>query len=83
MAIYSALKEKPLKRDVAVTGEISIQGKVKPVGGIYEKIFGAKQAGVQTVIIPKENLTEVPSGLKGIEIIAVEDIEEAIKIAQD
>jgi ATP-dependent Lon protease len=82
MAIYSALKEKPLKRDVAVTGEISIQGKVKPVGGIYEKIFGAKQAGVQTVIIPEENLTEVPSGLKGIEIIAVQDIEEALKIAQ-
>lgn len=82
MAIYSALKEKPLRRDVAVTGEISIQGKVKPVGGIYEKIFGAKQAGVQTVIIPAENLAEVPSGLKGIEVIAVENIEEALKIAQ-
>ncbi|NLI92903.1 MAG: ATP-dependent protease, Lon family [Peptococcaceae bacterium] len=82
MAIYSALKEKPLKRDVAVTGEISIQGKVKPVGGIYEKIFGAKQAGVQTVIIPEENLREVPSGLKGIEVIAVGNIEEALKIAQ-
>ncbi len=82
MAIYSALKGQPLRRDIAVTGEISIQGKVKPVGGIYEKIFGAKQAGVQTVIIPEENLTEVPSGLKGIEVIAVDNIEEAIKIAQ-
>lgn len=82
MAIYSSLKGKHLRKDVAVTGEISIQGKVKPVGGIYEKIFGAKQAGVQTVIIPVENLAEVPSGLKGIEVIAVDNIEEALKIAQ-
>ncbi|UWG97240.1 Lon family ATP-dependent protease [Dehalobacter sp. DCM] len=81
MAIYSALKKQPLKGNVAVTGEISIQGRVRPVGGIYEKIFGAKQAGVHTVIIPKENLEEVPSGLRGIEVIAVENIEEAIKIA--
>ncbi|RNC28934.1 MAG: Lon protease 2 [Candidatus Dichloromethanomonas elyunquensis] len=82
MAIYSALKDKPVKGDVAVTGEISIQGKVKPVGGIYEKIFGAKQAGIQTVIIPEENLREVPSGLKGIEVITVDNIEEALRIAQ-
>ncbi|HHV63491.1 MAG TPA: ATP-dependent protease, Lon family [Peptococcaceae bacterium] len=82
MAIYSALKEIPLRKDVAVTGEISIQGKVKPVGGIYEKIFGAKQAGVRTVIIPEENLSQVPSGLKGIEVIPVENIEEALQAAQ-
>lgn len=82
MAIFSALKDQPLRRDVAVTGEISIQGKVKPIGGIYEKIFGAKQAGVQTVIIPEENLAEVPSGLKGIEVIPVDNIEEALKIAK-
>lgn len=81
MAIYSALKERPLRRDVAVTGEISIRGKVKPVGGIYEKIFGAKQAGVQTVIVPEENLLELPSGLKGIEVIGVESIEEALRNA--
>ncbi|NLP45109.1 MAG: AAA family ATPase, partial [Peptococcaceae bacterium] len=82
MAIYSALKERPLRRDVAVTGEISIQGKVEPVGGIYEKIFGAKQAGVRTVIIPQENSAEVPSGLKGIEVVTVKNIEEAIRIAE-
>jgi ATP-dependent Lon protease len=79
MAVYSALKERPLRQDVAVTGEISIQGKVKPVGGIYEKIFGAKQAGVQRVIIPEENIDEVPSGLTGIEVIAVSTIEEALR----
>ena len=82
MAIYSALKEKPLRRDIAVTGEISLHGNVEPVGGIYEKIFGAKQAGVQTVIIPQENSAEVPSGLKGIEVVAVKNIEEALKIAE-
>lgn len=81
MAIYSALKGKPIRCDVAVTGEISIQGRVKPVGGIYEKIFGAKQAGVQTVLIPKENLEEVPSGLKGIEVIGIEKIQEALEVA--
>ena len=81
MAIYSALKQRPLRRDLAVTGEISIQGKVKPVGGIYEKIFGAKQAGVKTVLIPEENFEEVPSGLKGIEVVSIDNIEEALKVA--
>jgi len=71
-----------LRRDIAVTGEISLHGNVEPVGGIYEKIFGAKQAGVQTVIIPQENSAEVPSGLKGIEVVAVKNIEEALKIAE-
>lgn len=81
MALYSALKKQPLRRDIAVTGEISIQGKVEPVGGIYEKIFGAKQAGVKTVIIPEGNATEVPSGLKGIEVITAANVEDALKIA--
>lgn len=81
MAIYSALKEIPLRRDIAVTGEISIQGKVKPVGGIYEKIFGAKQAGINTVLIPEENLAEVPTGLKGIEVTTIDNIEQALQIA--
>lgn len=81
MAIYSALKGKPLKQDLAVTGEISIQGKVKPVGGIYEKIFGAKQGGIKTVLIPEQNLEEVPTGLRGIEIITIDNIEQALKVA--
>lgn len=81
LALYSALKETPLKQNVAVTGEISIQGKVRPVGGIAEKIFGAKQAGVRTVLIPKENLADVPSGLQGITVIPVETIQEALEHA--
>ena len=79
LAIYSALKRQPLRQDVAVTGEISIQGKVKPVGGIYEKIFGAKQVEVRKVLIPLENMTDVPQSLQGIEVVGVSTIEEAMK----
>lgn len=78
LAIYSALKKLPLRQDVAVTGEISIQGKVKPVGGIYEKIFGAKQVDVRKVLIPLENMVDVPQSLQGIEVVAVSTIEEAM-----
>ncbi|GAB6172729.1 Lon family ATP-dependent protease [Paradesulfitobacterium aromaticivorans] len=79
LAIFSSLKGQPLRQDVAVTGEISVRGKVKPVGGIYEKIFGAKQAGVRSVLIPAENMVDVPEGLRGIEVIPVSTIEEALK----
>lgn len=78
LAIYSALKKKPLRQDIAVTGEISIQGKVKPVGGIYEKIFGAKQVEVRKVLVPLENKADVPASLQGIEVVAVNTIEEAM-----
>jgi ATP-dependent Lon protease len=79
LAIYSALKKQPLCQDVAVTGEISIQGKIKPVGGVYEKIFGAKQAGVHKVLIPLENISDVPQNINGIEVVPVSTIEEAMK----
>ena len=49
------------------------------MGGIYEKIFGAKQAGVVTVLIPYENVMDVPKSLKGIKVIPVQNIEEAMK----
>ncbi|MDN5345295.1 MAG: ATP-dependent Lon protease [Clostridia bacterium] len=77
-AIISAIQERPVRQDVAVTGEISIQGKVKPVGGVLEKIYGAKQAGMKTVLIPAENAAEVPASLKGIEIKPVATVAEAL-----
>lgn len=80
LTVYSALESLPLRQDVAVTGEISIRGKVKPVGGIFEKIYGAKQAGIATVIIPEENAKDVPTGLTGIEVIPVTTVEEAMEI---
>ncbi len=79
LAIYSAITGKPLRQDIAVTGELSIQGRVKAVGGIYEKIFGAKQAGMTRVIIPDENLSDVPSNLRGIAVVTVKSIEEALE----
>lgn len=77
LAILSALRERPIRQDVAVTGEVSIQGKVKAVGGIQEKIYGAIRSNMRKVIIPKDNLDDVPSGLKDIEIVPIERIEEA------
>ena len=79
-ALVSAIKQKPVRQDIAVTGEISIQGEVKPVGGIIEKIYGAKQNDMSAVIIPASNLKEVPSDLSGIKVYGVERAEEALEI---
>ena len=76
IAILSAVTGRPVKQDVALTGEVSIQGKIRSVGGIMEKIYGAKQAGVKTVIIPRENASDSPPDLKGIQVVPVEHIEE-------
>ncbi|MGI9861053.1 Lon family ATP-dependent protease [Moorella naiadis] len=78
-AIISAIQERPVRQDVAVTGEISIRGKVKPVGGILEKIYGAKQAGMKLVLLPAENAAEVPENLQGITIQPVATVAEAME----
>lgn len=79
LLILSAMKNIPVWQDTAVTGEISLQGKIKPVGGIFEKINGAKQAGMKKVLIPRENLEDVSPDISGIEIVTVETIEEAME----
>ena len=79
LAIYSAVTGKHLRQDVAVTGELSIQGRIKAVGGICEKIYGAKQAGMARIIIPRDNHADVPNNLQGIGVIMVETIEEALE----
>ncbi|MEG0371791.1 MAG: Lon family ATP-dependent protease [Clostridium sp.] len=78
--IISALQKKPIRQDIAITGEISISGKVKPIGGVLEKIYGAKRSGIKLVIIPKDNEKEVPKDITGIEVKAIEGIEEAIQL---
>lgn len=78
-AILSALQDRSIRQDLAITGEISIQGRVKAVGGIFEKIYGAKQAGMKKVIVPKENKKDVPVDLKGIEVVFVDAVEEALE----
>ncbi len=78
-ALISAVTGAKIRQDVAVTGEISLQGRVRPVGGVFEKAYGAKQAGIKTLIIPKENAKDIPNGHLGLKIHAVETAEEAFK----
>ncbi|MGG7165667.1 Lon family ATP-dependent protease [Clostridium ihumii] len=80
VCIISAILDKPLRQDIAITGEISLRGSVKPVGGIFEKIYGARRKGIKTVVVPKDNINEVPKGLKDIEVKSVDTIEELLKI---
>lgn len=79
-ALVSAVTQKPLRQDVAVTGEISLAGRVRPVGGVFEKAYGAKQAGIRTLVIPKENDKDIPEGHLGLDIHAVETAEEAFAV---
>ena len=79
-AIISAITSQPIRQDVAITGEVSIQGKVKAVGGVFEKAYGAKQAGISTIVIPKENDKDIPQGHLGLNVCAVETVDEALAI---
>lgn len=80
ICIMSAILDKPIRQDIAVTGEMSIRGKIKPVGGIFEKVYGARRKGVKLVILPEDNAKDVPMGLTDIQVKTVADIEELIKI---
>ncbi len=80
ISIISALLEKPIRQDVAITGEISLRGNVKPVGGIFEKIYGARRKGIKLVVVPKANEKEVPLELNDIEVKAISKIEELMDI---
>lgn len=78
-AIYSAIKEIPISSQIAMTGEISIRGKVKPVGGVVAKVEAAKSAGIKKVLIAKENWQEMFEDYE-IEVIAVENIFEVFDL---
>jgi ATP-dependent Lon protease len=78
LAVFSALQKRPIEQDVAVTGELSIHGRVRPVGGIPEKIYGARQAGIKKVLIPVENLPEAPSDLSDLVIIPVATVKDIL-----
>ena len=75
--ITSAVTGRKIRQDVAVTGEISLAGRVRPVGGVFEKAYGAKQAGIKTLIIPKENSKDIPREHLGLDIHSVATAEEA------
>jgi ATP-dependent Lon protease len=84
-SIVSALTGIPVRRDVAMTGEITLRGRVLPIGGLKEKLLAALHAGIKRVLIPKDNekdLAEIPDNVKkGIEIIAVTTVDEVIEHA--
>jgi Lon-like ATP-dependent protease len=77
-AIYSAIKRIPVDNEVAMTGEVSIHGKVKPIGGVVAKVEAAKQAGVRKVIIPRENWQNIFDTMEGIEVIPVDKIQDVL-----
>lgn len=80
ICIISAILNRPIRQDIAITGEISLRGKVKPVGGIFEKVYGARRKGIKLIVMPKDNLKEVPEGIGDLEVKAVSDIEELMDI---
>ena len=84
-AIFSAVTERKIRANLAMTGEITLRGRVLPIGGLKEKLLAAKQAGIKTVLVPKENQPDVEELLqeitKGLEIIPVSQMKEVLKKA--
>ncbi len=83
--LVSVFTKVPVRKDVAMTGEITLQGRVLPIGGLKEKLLSALRGGIKTVIIPQDNekdLVEIPDNVKkGLKIIPVSEVEEVLKIA--
>src|SRR5438132_103689 len=84
-ALVSALSRRPARHDVAMTGEITLRGRVLPIGGVKEKVLGAVRAGLRTIVLPKENaadLEDLPEDVrKSLEVHLVEDLGEVLSLA--
>jgi ATP-dependent Lon protease len=84
-ALVSALARVPVRRDVAMTGEITLRGKILPIGGVKEKVLGAHRAGMKTILLPRDNekdLADIPkSVLDTLDIYMVDTMDEVLKIA--
>ena len=84
-SIVSVLTGIPVRRDVAMTGEVTLRGNVLPIGGLKEKLLAALRGGIKTVMIPSENvkdLREIPDNVKnGLELIPVSNVTDVLKIA--
>ncbi len=77
LALHSALTKTPLPQDVAVTGEVSLAGSVRAVGGIVEKLYAARQAGMRSILVPRENMKELEP-TEGIAVVPVATVAEAL-----
>jgi ATP-dependent Lon protease len=84
-AMLSVFTSRPVRRSLAMTGEITLRGNVLPIGGLKEKLLAARRAGITAIVIPKLNrkeLLEIPAHLKrGIEFHLVEEVDEVLKLA--
>ena len=84
-AMLSAITKTPVRADIAMTGEITLRGRVLPIGGLKEKLLAAKNAGMKTVCVPRKNekdVEEISDEIrKGLEIIYVEKLDEVLKEA--
>lgn len=84
-AMLSAITEQKVRADIAMTGEVTLRGRVLPIGGLKEKLLAAKNAGIKIVLVPKKNLADVEELsqeiTKGLEILPVEHMEEVLKAA--
>ena len=84
-AMFSAITGKKVRADLAMTGEVTLRGRVLPIGGLKEKLLAAKNAGIKTVLVPKENERDVEELsteiTKGLGIIPVEHMDEVLKLA--
>jgi len=84
-ALVSALSRRPARHDLAMTGEITLRGRVLPIGGVKEKVLGAVRAGIRTIVLPKENgadLEDLPEEVRrSLEVHLVEDLDEVLTLA--
>ena len=84
-AMLSAITKTPVRADVAMTGEITLRGRVLPIGGLKEKTLAAKNAGIKTICVPKENEKDIdeisPEIRKGLEIVFVEQMKDVLDVA--
>jgi ATP-dependent Lon protease len=78
LALYSALTGTPLPQDVAVTGEVSLAGRVRAVGGVVEKLYAARAAAMRAIVLPAENAREIEAAPDGIAVIPVNTVAEAL-----
>jgi ATP-dependent Lon protease len=85
LALLSAASGKPLRGDLAMTGEVTLRGNILPIGGLNEKLLAARRVGVRTVFVPKDNSKDVdelaPAVKQDLEIVFVDHVEQAVPIA--